>query len=119
MLRINSTITSSNNYYTYANRGDNINSNRTIPANLKSNLFLQNYLEFTSKDNLNSNPQNVWIFDGESYQLLYIDDVVNNTSELYIGTYMWNSYSRNLHTYNFTNTITFMISDIDNVHSPC
>ena len=113
---LDSNITSNNNFYTYLNRGDNIISTGTIPANLKNNMFLQGYGEFVSKEDINSNPQNVWIFDGESYPLLYIDDVVNNISELYIGTYMWNSYSNNLRAFNFTNNIVFMISDIDNIH---
>ena len=110
-----SNVVSNNNYYTYVNRGDNITSTQTTLANLKSKQFLQNYQEFVSKNNLKTHPQNVWIFNGD-YPLLYFDDVVNNNSELYIGTYMWNSYSKNINTYNFTNNIVFMISDIDNVH---
>ena len=110
-----SNVVSNNNYYTYANRGDNITSTQTTLANLKSKQFLENYQEFVSKNNLKTHPQNVWIFD-DTYPLLYFDDVVNNNAELYIGTYMWNSYSRNISTYNFTNNIVLMISDVDNVH---
>ena len=112
----NSNITSTNNYYTYINRGDNITSTQTTVTNLKNKTFLQNYSEFVSKNNLKTHSQNVWIFSNDSYPKLYFDDVVNNNSELYIGTYMWNSYSKNLNTYNFTNNIVIMISDIDNVH---
>ena len=111
-----SNVVSNNNYYTYVNRGDNITSTQTTLTNLKSKQFLQNYQEFVSKNNLKTHPQNIWIFNNDTYPLLYFDDVVNNNSELYISSYMWNSYSKNLNVYNFTNNIVFMISDIDNVH---
>lgn len=111
-----SNVVSNNNYYTYVNRGDNITSTQTTLANLKSKQFLENYQEFVSKNNLKTHPQNIWIFNNDTYPLLYFDDVVNNNSELYISSYMWNSYSKNLNVYNFTNNIVFMISDIDNVH---
>ena len=110
-----SNVVSNNNYYTYNNRGDNITSTQATVSNLKNKQFLQNYAEFVSKNNLKTHPQNIWIFNGD-YPLLYFDDVVNNNSELYISSYMWNSYSKNLRTYNFTNNIVFMISDVDNVH---
>ena len=114
---IDSTITGSHNYYVYNNRGDNINSTQVTDANLKSKTFLSYYPEFVSKNDLKNNPQKLWIYTGNSYPLLYFDDIVNDNSELYIGAHMWNSFSSNeLHTYNLTGNLVFMISDIDNVH---
>ena len=66
---------------------------------------------------MNENYLNTWVFDEDMYPVLYIDDIINPFVELNLGTYMWNSYSHILDTKQFGDNITFMISDIDDVHN--
>ena len=112
----NSVITSLDNYYVTPGKGDNINSTLATISNLQDKTYLTGYSEFVSLSDLDTNPLNLWVFKEDMYPLLYIDDIVNPNSELHINTYMWNSYSLNLDTYKFTNNITFMITDVDDVH---
>jgi hypothetical protein len=85
-------------------------------SGLKDKNFLSNYSEFVSFDDLDTNPLNVWVFEDDSYPVLFIDDVINSYSELHLNTFTWNSYSPNLDIKNINTNITFMINDIDNVH---
>lgn len=112
----NSTITSSNNYYITQGKGDNITSTIATLSNLQDKNYLTGYNEFVSKTDLSNNPLNVWIFNNDMYPVLYIDDIINTYNELYINTYMWNSYSQNLNVYQYTNNLTIMITDVDNIH---
>lgn len=113
----NSNITSTNNYYTYTDRGNNLTSSLVTDSNLKDKEFLSSYSEFVDFDDLNENYLNTWVFDEDMYPVLYIDDIINPFVELNLGTYMWNSYSHILDTKQFGDNITFMISDIDDVHN--
>ena len=113
---VNSNVSSSNNYYVYPNRDGGINSSLETISNLKDKIFLGNYSEFVSFDDLDTNPLNVWVFEDDSYPVLFIDDVINSYSELHLNTFTWNSYSPNLDIKNINTNITFMINDIDNVH---
>ena len=112
-----SNITSTNNYYTYTDRGNNLTSTLVTDSNLKDKEFLSSYSEFIDFDDLNENYLNTWVFDEDMYPVLYIDDIINPFVELNLGTYMWNSYSHILDTKQFGDNITFMISDIDDVHN--
>ena len=113
----NSEITSTNNYYITSGKGDNINSTQATLSNLKDKTYLVNYNEFVSADNLINNPLNVWVFEEDSLPVLIIDDVINNYVELNANTYMWNTYNQNLNIFRFTNNITFVISNTDNIHN--
>lgn len=113
----NSNITSTNNYYTYTDRGNNLTSTLVTDSNLKDKEFLSSYSEFIDFDDLNENYLNTWVFDEDMYPVLYIDDIINPFVELNLGTYMWNSYSHILDTKQFGDNITFMISDVDDVHN--
>lgn len=113
----NSNITSTNNYYTYTDRGNNLTSSLVTDSNLKDKEFLSSYSEFVDFDDLNENYLNTWVFEEDMYPVLYIDDIINPFVELNLGTYMWNSYSHILDTKQFNDNITFMISDVDDVHN--
>ena len=113
----NSTITGQDNYYVTAGKGTNVTSTLATLLNLQDSNYLTGYNEFVDKTDLETNPLNVWIFKPDMYPVLYIDDIVNPNSELYVNTYMWNSYSYNLDVYKFTSNITFLITDIDNIHT--
>ena len=113
----NSNITSTNNYYTYTDRGNNLTSTLVTDSNLKDKQFLSSYSEFIDFDDLNENYLNTWVFEEDMYPVLYIDDIINPFVELNLGTYMWNSYSHILDTKQFNDNITFMISDVDDVHN--
>ena len=113
----NSNIISNNNYYTFNGRGSNLSSSLVTDTNLKDSSFLNNYSQFVDFDDLDSNYLNTWVFEEDMYPVLYIDDIINPFIELNLGTYMWNSYSHVLDTKQFSDNITFMISDVDDVHS--
>lgn len=113
---VNSSVTSTDNYYITQGKGDNISSTLATLNNLKDKNYLTNYGEFVSETDLETNPLNVWIFNDDMYPVLYIDDVINTYNELYVNTYVWNSYSPILDKYVFTNNLIIMISDVDNVH---
>lgn len=113
---INSTVDSNYNYYTYIDRGNNISSSIATVSDLKSSSFLTNYDEFVSFDDLETNSLNVWVFDEDIFPVLYIDDIINSYVELNLNTFTWNSYSPNLDTKVLNNDITFMISNIDDIH---
>ena len=113
---IDSTITSTNNYYVSEGKGSNIPSTLASFNNLMNKNYLSGYYEFVNINNLTSNPQSVWVFDNNNYPLLYIDDVIYDNTELHVNTYTWNSYSYILETHIFTNNLTMLISDVDDVH---
>ena len=113
----NSNIISNNNYYTFNGRGSNLSSSLVTDSNLKDKEFLSSYSEFIDFDDLNENYLNTWVFDEDMYPVLYIDDIINPFVELNLGTYMWNSYSHILDIKQFGDNITFMISDVDDVHN--
>ena len=111
---INSTITSSDNYFVYPNRGNGVTSILATEANLKDKTFLTNFDEFENFEDLDST--HVWVFEDEHYPVLFIDDVVNSYSELHLNTFTWNSYSPNLDVKNINTNISFVIDDVDNIH---
>ena len=111
---VNSTISSSDVYYTYPNRGNTIPSVSVTDSNLKDKTFMTHYEEFADFENLDST--HVWVFEDDLYPVLYIDDVINSYSELHLNTYTWNSYSPNLDIKNINTNISFVIDDIDNIH---
>lgn len=113
----NSNITSNNNYYMFNDRGNNLTSSLAIESDLKDKEFLTDYSEFVDFEDLEENYLNVWVFEEDLYPVLYIDDIINPYVELNLSTYMWNSYSHILDTKQFSSNITFMISDIDDVHT--
>lgn len=111
----NSTITSSDNYYVFYHN-DDITSTQVLIDDLKDSSFLTSYSEFVSFEDLETNSMNVWVFD-DGLPVLYIDDVINSYVELSLNTYVWNSYSPELDVKNINTNITFMISDISDVHT--
>jgi hypothetical protein len=113
----NSNITSSNNYFTFTGRGDNLSSSLATDSDLKDKEFLSSYDEFFDFEDLDVNPFNTWVFEDDMYPVLYIDDIINPFVELNLGSYMWNSYSHILDNKQFGDNITFMISDVDDVHN--
>ena len=113
----NSNITSSNNYYMFNDRGNNLTSSLAVESDLKDKEFLTGYDEFVDFEDLEENYLNVWVFEEDMYPVLYIDDIINPYVELNLSTYMWNSYSHILDTKQFSSNITFMVSDIDDVHT--
>ena len=112
-----STITSLNNYYTGQGKGINLTSTQATLANLQDKNFLSNYGEFVDLEYLEEYPLNIWMFEEDSYPMLYIDDVVNSYSELYVNTTSYNSYSPIIVNKNYNSNITFIVSDIDQIHT--
>ena len=113
---LNSTITGTNNYYVGQGKGVNLTSTQATLANLKDKTFLTNYTEFVSVEDLNTNPLNVWMFETDSYPILYIDDIANGYAQLHVNNYVFSSYTPIIKTKKFNSNIRFAIDDIDSVH---
>lgn len=71
------------------------------------------YKEFISFENLETEPENIWVYNDDSYPVLYIDDINNPVAKLHVNTYTYNNFSPELDVIKFTNNITFSVEDID------
>lgn len=117
----NSNVTINNSYY--ANSNSNINTGvvtgyftNTNIDNFKSKDFIENTLlfkEYISSNDLESNIDNVWVYDSDNYPILYIDDIKKPIASIHVSSYLWNNYSDELNTYNFNSNLSFIITDTE------
>lgn len=88
-------------------------------ANLKNKDFLINTLgfsEFTDLDNIKNNTNSIWVYEEDSYPLLYIDDINNSIASININSYSWNNVSYSLNEVLLSDNITFNIKENDNLN---
>lgn len=85
-----------------------------------NNLFDKNYVlnnmllnEFISIEDLELNPNNVWIYEVDSLPKLYIDDLNKPIASINAGIYAWNNFSTILKAINFTKSTAFSIEELD------
>lgn len=105
-----STINSKTNYHIYKGINGLDESILVSEEDLKSSEFLTNYLLYSS--DLDVMGDNVWIFDN-NYPILYFDDIVSSSAELYVNSSIFDSYRTSLNINKINGNITFMISDVD------
>ena len=95
-----------------------INGNFTLISedNLKTKSFVNQNLsfnEFVSFTDLDSNNQNVWIYEKEALPILFIDDLNNPLANINVSVYSWNNFSHELNTIRLDSNITFNIEQAD------
>lgn len=76
--------------------------------------FLVNlgYKEYVNLNNLSNNPDSIWLYENESYPILYIDDINKPIANLNLSKYSWNNLSDSLNMYNMSNSIVFSLEDV-------
>ena len=78
----NSTVNVNNSYITHYNQVNSGTLNTfttTTLENLKNKTYLKTYLnfnEFISEEDLNNNPNNIWVFEDNGLPILFIDDSI-------------------------------------------
>lgn len=78
----------------------------------KESLNKLGYKEYVNLNSLSTNPENIWIFEKDSYPILYIDDINVPVANLNLSKYSWNNLSDSLNTFNIANNIVFSIEDV-------
>ena len=117
----NSTVTINNYYAINSNPINGTNETNFITTTL-TNLNTKEYIinnlyfnEFIDHNDLNINPNNLWIYEEDSLPILYIDDIKNPIANIYVGTYTWNNLGISSNLIYFDSNITFSIEQIDNL----
>ncbi len=117
----NSTVTINNSYAINSNPINGTNETNFITTTL-TNLNTKEYIinnlyfnEFIDHNDLNINPNNLWIYEEDSLPILYIDDIKNPIANIYVGTYTWNNLGISSNLIYFDSNITFSIEQIDNL----
>ncbi len=84
----------------------------TLPLeNIKQNIEFPSY---QGEENLNNNPEHVWIKDMQ-YPLLFIDNAKDAGVVINVGNYSWNNLSYQLKNYYYSSKITFNIKPKDDL----
>lgn len=117
----NSTVNVNNSYITHYNQVNSGTLNTfttTTLENLKNKTYLKTYLnfnEFISEEDLNNNPNNIWVFEDNGLPILFIDDLNNPIANINVSTYSWNNLGYNLNALKFNSNIAFNIEGVDNL----
>ena len=72
--------------------------------------------EYVSLEDLDSNIENAWIYESDSYPLLFNDDITNGLATLHIKTYSYDNFSNVLETFNYKDNVSFSIEDKDELN---
>ena len=86
--------------------------------NLSNNAYFKQtigYNEYVSKNDLQSNSDNIWVYEENELPILYFDDIENPIAKIHAGVYSWNNYSNEIDRIGFKNTINFSIENIDDL----
>lgn len=71
------------------------------------------YDEFINFNDIETNDENVWVYDEGILPILFIDDLKDSLVSINSSIYTWTNYSMELDYYNFSSNITFNIEDLD------
>jgi len=118
----NSTISVTNAYYT-----ENIlpigsgsvtgNFTKVLKEDLEDKDFVTlnlNYNEYISNEDLLLNPNNIWSYNDGEYPILYYDNDMKKTVNVYIGSNIYNTYNKNINNKYFNDNITFTVDGLNN-----
>jgi len=78
-------------------------------ASVSNILRYVGFNEFVSAKDLESNPSNVWIKEGVTLPILFIDDALDSTVSINVSDRSWNNFSPDLDSYYYTKPLTFSI----------
>ena len=71
-----------------------------------------NYNEFINLNDVNTNKQNVWIYEKNLLPILYIDDLNDPIANLNINKYSWDNLGIELNHINIEKSLTFSIDEV-------
>ncbi|MDD3187239.1 MAG: hypothetical protein PHD02_02050 [Bacilli bacterium] len=71
-----------------------------------------NFDSFISFDDLSTNNSNVWVYEADSFPILYLDDINNPIANLNANVYSWNNLSFDLNPIKLNTNITFNIEGV-------
>ncbi len=114
-----SSVSVNNVYFISEGNALNVGSiNGSFTSTSLSNLKTKNYVltnlifnEFVDFDDLETNTENVWIYDNNSLPILFVDDVNDPIANLHVSVYSWNNYSNKLSSVQMSSNITFSVED--------
>ena len=117
-----SSVIVNNSYYTEGEEcgTGSLGGNFSLVNNssLEDKNFLINTLgfkEFVDTDDLIDNPSNLFIYEDNSYPLLYFDESTLSTAKISIDGHTYNNFSNELESLKYTDTINFTIDNLDNL----
>ena len=83
---------------------------------LKNSNFMKETLlfnEFVSINDTLVNNTNIWVFENESYPILYIDDLNRPVAKINVSIYSWDTLANDLDTHKFSTNFMFNINTTD------
>lgn len=88
----------------------------TSLSNLRDKTFLINNLhfnEFISFEDLETNTNNVWVYENDKFPIIFVDDITDPIATLNTSVYSWNNFSNKLNQIKLSTNITFTISEVN------
>lgn len=111
---INSQVTIQDSYIINSNLSENSDFTvKTISELKNSETMKEVFHEYVSLEDINENIENAWIYENDSFPLLFNDDINNSLATLHIKTYSYDNFSNVLQTFNYNNNVSFSIEDND------
>ena len=86
--------------------------------NLTNNTYFKQligYNEYINKNDLQTNSDNLWVYETNELPILYFDDIENPIAKVHAGIYSWNNYSNEVEKIGFKNSLSFSVDNIDDL----
>lgn len=83
----------------------------------KNNMVELGYAEFLDNVDLNSNPNNAWIYESGYYPILYFDELNDPIVSLNVGTYSWNDLGFEFKDIYFDNKTAFNVTHLSELNT--
>ena len=71
------------------------------------------YSEFVSFVDMQTNEENVWVYEDDGYPILFIDDLNRPAASINVSIYSWNTLAYELNDHKFASDFTFSIGTTD------
>lgn len=113
---INQSVGFTNVYDVNESNTDGITQTSVSSLKSKSSLVTMGYGEYVDSNDLNSNNSNAWVYEKNSFPILYFDDLNNPVANLHVGTYSWNDIGYELKEIYFSKEMAFSIEAIDELN---
>ncbi len=81
-----------------------------------SGVDVLQFKEFVDFDDIESNPENAWLYEDDSLPILFIDDISKPIANINVSVYSWNNLSYKLNNVKLSSNITFGIEDVDDLN---
>lgn len=91
----------------------------TTLVNLQTKNYVINNLdfnEFIDFNDLQTNSQNIWIYEKDSLPISFVDDLNNPIANIHASVYTWNNLSYELKSVKLNSNITFSIEEVDELN---